>query len=64
MTERLFILIQSVLAAMFGVQSQAKYRVDFSQKHFWPFALLAVCFVILLVLMLAWFVNSVVLSRP
>jgi flagellar biogenesis protein FliO len=49
---------------MFGVQSQAKYRVDFSQKHFWPFAFLAVCFVILLVLVLAWFVNSVVLSQP
>ncbi|AZZ96738.1 DUF2970 domain-containing protein [Pseudoalteromonas sp. R3] len=64
MTERFFILIQSVLAAMFGVQSQAKYRVDFSQKHFWPFAFLAVCFVILLVLVLAWFVNSVVLSQP
>ncbi|GEK08832.1 DUF2970 domain-containing protein [Pseudoalteromonas sp. McH1-7] len=55
-------LVQSVCAAMFGVQSGQKQEYDFSKKRFWPFALAGVLFVFLFVVGLIWFVNGVVLA--
>ena len=55
-------VIQSVFAAMFGVQSQDKRAADFNHRRFWPFALGGVIFVVAFVVVLAWFVNAVVLA--
>ena len=53
-------MIQSVLAAMFGVQSQDKRHQDFSNKHlFISFILISIVFVFLLVLLLVWLVGII-----
>ncbi|TLX48677.1 hypothetical protein C1E24_02080 [Pseudoalteromonas phenolica] len=53
-------IIQSVLAAMFGVQSQNKRHQDFSNKHlFISFTLISIVFVFLLVLLLVWLVGII-----
>jgi len=57
---QLLSMIQSVLAAMFGVQSQNKRHQDFSNKHlFISFTLISVVFVFLLVLLLVWLVGII-----
>jgi uncharacterized BrkB/YihY/UPF0761 family membrane protein len=57
---QLLSMIQSVLAAMFGVQSQNKRQQDFSNKHlFISFTLISVVFVFLLVLLLVWLVGII-----
>jgi uncharacterized BrkB/YihY/UPF0761 family membrane protein len=57
---QLLSMIQSVLAAMFGVQSQNKRHQDFSNKHlFISFTLISVLFVFLLVLLLVWLVGII-----
>ncbi|ALO43477.1 DUF2970 domain-containing protein [Pseudoalteromonas phenolica] len=54
-------MIQSVLAAMFGVQSQDKRHQDFSNKHlFISFTLISIVFVFLLVLILIWLVSVII----
>ncbi|WP_440054378.1 DUF2970 domain-containing protein [Pseudoalteromonas sp. T1lg65] len=55
-------ILQSVIAAMFGVQSQSKYQYDFSGSKFWPFVIAGLFFVLFFVASLLWFVNSVVLT--
>ena len=57
-----FALVQSVCAAMFGVQSGQKQAYDFNKKHFWPFAFAGIVFVATFVIGLIWFVNGVVLA--
>ena len=51
-------VIQSVLAAFFGVQSEQKRRQDFKHASPWPFImtgiLLTLILVILLVLLVRW----------
>jgi len=57
---QLLSMIQSVLAAMFGVQSQNKRHQDFSNKHlFISFTLISIVFVFLLVLLLVWLVGII-----
>ncbi|MEI5640385.1 MULTISPECIES: DUF2970 domain-containing protein [unclassified Pseudoalteromonas] len=55
-------VFQSVVAAMFGVQSQNKRAEDFNNRRFWPFAVGGVIFVAAFVIILVWFVNAVVLA--
>ncbi|WP_145925065.1 DUF2970 domain-containing protein [Pseudoalteromonas luteoviolacea] len=53
-------IFQSVLAAMFGVQSNKKYHHDFKKTNFWPYAVVGTVFVILFVVGLIILVNSVI----
>ncbi|KZN63069.1 hypothetical protein N473_01805 [Pseudoalteromonas luteoviolacea CPMOR-1] len=53
-------IFQSVLAAMFGVQSDKKYHHDFNKTHFWPYAVVGTIFVVLLVIGLIILVNGVI----
>ncbi|MBQ4813416.1 hypothetical protein A7985_20100 [Pseudoalteromonas luteoviolacea] len=53
-------LIQSVLAAMFGVQSNKKYQFDFQQGRFWPYAVAGTLFVVLFVVFLITLVNGII----
>jgi uncharacterized membrane protein YdbT with pleckstrin-like domain len=57
---QLLSMFQSVLAAMFGVQSQVKRHKDFSNKHlFISFTLISVVCVFILVLLLVWLVGII-----
>jgi hypothetical protein len=57
---KLLSMIQSVLAAMFGVQSQNKRHQDFSNKHlFISFTLISIVFVFILVVTLIWLVGII-----
>lgn len=57
---KLLSIFYSVLAAMFGVQSQAKHSLDFSDPtRFGIFLLLAILFVALLVLALVELVGFI-----
>ncbi|KZN48213.1 DUF2970 domain-containing protein [Pseudoalteromonas luteoviolacea] len=53
-------LIQSVLAAMFGVQSDKKYQFDFQQGRFWPYVVAGTIFVVLFVVFLITLVNGII----
>ncbi|WP_343222081.1 DUF2970 domain-containing protein [Pseudoalteromonas luteoviolacea] len=55
-------IFQSVLAAMFGVQSSKKYQYDFTHTPFWPYVLVGTLFVILFVVGLILLVNGIVLA--
>lgn len=50
-------VVQSVFASAFGVQSQAKYEQDFSQTAIFPYILVGIVFVAVLVLGLVILVN-------
>ncbi|TMN94014.1 hypothetical protein CWB72_00620 [Pseudoalteromonas phenolica] len=57
---KLLNIVQSVLAAMFGVQSQHKRQQDFSNKYlFISFTLTSIVFVFLLVVGLIWLVGII-----
>ncbi|TMP81158.1 hypothetical protein CWB73_08685 [Pseudoalteromonas phenolica] len=57
---KLLNIVQSVLAAMFGVQSQLKRHQDFSNKYlFISFTLISIVFVFLLVVGLIWLVGII-----
>ncbi|KZN31512.1 hypothetical protein N474_13555 [Pseudoalteromonas luteoviolacea CPMOR-2] len=53
-------LIQSVLAAMFGVQSNKKYQFDFQQGRFWHYAVAGTIFVVMFVVSLIFLVNGII----
>ncbi|MCG7549702.1 MULTISPECIES: DUF2970 domain-containing protein [Pseudoalteromonas] len=53
-------IFQSVLAAMFGVQSSKKYHRDFKSSHFWPYAVIATLFVVIFVVSLIFLVDGVI----
>lgn len=53
-------IFQSVLAAMFGVQSHKKYHHDFKSNHFWPYAVIGTLFVVMFVVFLIFLVNGVI----
>ena len=49
----------SVLASLFGVQSQKNYQRDFSQSSILPYIIVGVVMVILLVVMLFFLVRII-----
>ncbi|WP_343043985.1 DUF2970 domain-containing protein [Pseudoalteromonas caenipelagi] len=50
-------VLQSVLAAMFGVQSEKKYHDDFSKPAIAPYLIVGIILVAALVVTLSAFVN-------
>lgn len=58
---RLLSIFQSVLAAMFGVQSSHKHAKDFSEKYYClGFIVISILFVFSLVILLLFAVNVVI----
>lgn len=55
-------IVQSVLAAAFGVQSEAKRQQDFQAGKPGDYILIGIIFVVLFVLALIWVVRSVLSS--
>ena len=55
-------IIWSVLAAMFGVQTEANRKRDFSQKNPLPYLIVGVLFIVLFVLSIAGIVKWVIQS--
>ncbi len=55
-----FGVLQSVLAAMFGVQSEAKREQDFANGNPAEFIFLGIIMVILFILTIVWVVNSAI----
>lgn len=53
-------IVQSVLAAMFGVRSQRKYKTDFEQGSLAEFMVVGIIAVAIFVLILIAIVNVVV----
>ncbi|BBN83009.1 hypothetical protein PA25_29940 [Pseudoalteromonas sp. A25] len=54
---KLLRVLQSVLAALFGVQSEQKYHDDFSKPEVAPYLVVGIILVAALVVTLALFVN-------
>ncbi|WP_246587709.1 DUF2970 domain-containing protein [Alteromonas lipotrueiana] len=52
-------VVMSVLASLFGVQSQKNYQRDFSQSSILPYIIVGVVMVILLVVMLFFLVRII-----
>lgn len=52
-------VLMSVLASLFGVQSQKNYQRDFSQSSILPYIIVGVVMVILLVVMLFFLVRII-----
>ncbi|WP_462150606.1 DUF2970 domain-containing protein [Pseudoalteromonas xiamenensis] len=59
---RWFSVLQSVLAAMFGVQSETKRQSDFHQPKPLPYIIIGVIFVVLFILALLALVNVITSS--
>ena len=55
-------VILSVLAAMFGVQSQEKHQRDFEQGDATQFIVVGILFVVIFVLSLLWIVDLIIYS--
>lgn len=53
-------VIQSVLAALFGVQSEKKRQQDFEHGRASDYILVGIIFVIFFVLSLIWLVNTII----
>lgn len=53
-------ILQSVLAAMFGVQSEEKRKKDFEGGNFASYIFIGVVMTIIFVLSIVWFANWVV----
>ena len=53
-------VLQSVLAAMFGVQSEAKREEDFEKGNAADYVLVGIIMVVIFVLSIVWFVNSTI----
>lgn len=53
-------VIGSVLAGMFGVQSEAARQRDFSAGNIWVFIAVGVVMTLIFVLVLLWFVKGLV----
>ncbi len=53
-------VIQSVLAALFGVQSEKKRQQDFEHGRASDYILVGIIFVIMFVLSLIWLVNTII----
>lgn len=58
----LFAVVQSVLAAMFGVQSEQKRQQDFEQGSAPEYIFIGIIAVVIFVLSIIWFVNSTIAS--
>jgi len=52
-------IMQSILAAMFGVQSQSNRERDFNSGKAWHYILGGIAFVILLIIILLFIINIV-----
>jgi hypothetical protein len=56
----LFSVLQSVLAAMFGVQSEEKRQLDFEKGHPAEYIFVGIIMVVLFILTIIWVVNSAI----
>ena len=56
----LFSIIQSVLAAMFGVQSDTKREQDFEQGNISDYIFAGIIAVIIFILTIIWLVNRLI----
>ncbi|KAF7769002.1 hypothetical protein PCIT_a3542 [Pseudoalteromonas citrea] len=56
---RLLSIVQSVLAAIFGVQSHGKYKHDFNSESFLPFLIIGIVFVLGFVISIALLVHYI-----
>ncbi len=56
----IFSVLQSVLAAMFGVQSESKRKEDFEKGHPAEYIFVGIVMVIIFILTIVWVVNSAV----
>lgn len=59
-TPGLLTIVWSVLAAMFGVQTEANRKRDFSQKNPIPYIVVGVLFIVLFVFTIAGIVRFVI----
>lgn len=53
-------VLQSVLAAMFGVQSETKRKEDFEKGHPAEYILIGLIMVVIFILTIVWVVNSAI----
>jgi hypothetical protein len=53
-------VLQSVVAAMFGVQSDAKRQVDFEKGHPAEYIFIGIIMVVIFILTIVWVVNSAI----
>ncbi len=56
----IFSILQSVLAAMFGVQSEEKREKDFEGGSFASYIFVGIIMTIVFVLSIVWIANSIV----
>jgi hypothetical protein len=56
---RFIAVVQSVLAALFGVQSEQKYQDDFNKPSALPYVVVGIVLVTLFVILLSVFVNQI-----